>query len=303
LLGIAYSASIGGVATLIGTPPNAILAGMLEQQTGINIGFFDWMLFALPLALIFLFIAWLYLNHMMKEALNEINNNAEKILQQELKKLSPLTQEEKLVMGVFSIVCFFWIARGFIDIELFRNIKDSTIGILGAILLYILPAKNGTQRLMNWQTTKNLPWEILILFGGGFALAAGFEHTELTQWLASKFSFLEGANIILIILTITLFVIFLTEITSNTATATLLIPLMIALSQTLEISPLLLATAVAISSSYAFMLPVATPPNAIVFSSGRIPIQKMAKTGFWLNIIGSLLITAFILILIPYIFI
>ena len=303
LLGIAYSASIGGVATLIGTPPNAILAGMLEQQTGISIGFFDWMLFALPLAIVFLFIAWFYLNFMMKKVLgNTAQSKGKEILQQELKKLSPLSREEKLVIGVFSTVCFFWVVRGFIDLELFRNIKDSTIGMLGAILLFVLPAKNGTQRLMDWQTTKKLPWEILILFGGGFALASGFEHTELTQWLALKFSFFQGISLVIIIFTIVLFVIFLTEITSNTATATLLIPLMIALSQSLDVSPLMLATAVAIATSYAFMLPVATPPNAIVFSSGRVPIQKMARTGFWLNVIGSFLITLFVTMLLPLIF-
>jgi len=302
LLGIAYSASIGGVATIIGTPPNAILAGMLEQQAGISIGFFDWMLFALPLAISFLLVAWIYLKHMMKDTLKNNLGEGKKLLQEEISKLPALSIEEKRVLTIFSIVCFLWIIRGFLDIELFKNIKDSTIGLFGAMWLFMLPAKNGTERLMDWKTTKKLPWDILILFGGGFALAAGFAHTELTQWMALKFEFLQGVNIVIVIFVIVLFVIFLTEITSNTATATLLIPLMIALSQILEISPLLLATAVAVATSYAFMLPVATPPNAIVFSSGRVPIQKMAKIGFWLNIIGSVLITFFVLNIMSLIF-
>jgi len=302
LLGIAYSASIGGVATIIGTPPNAILAGMLEQQAGINIGFFDWMLFAFPLALTFLLIAWMYLKTMMKNLVQKNANESKKLLQEELTKLPVLSKEEKLVLSIFSIVCFLWIIRGFVDIEIFNNIKDSTIGLFGAMWLFVLPAKNGTERLMDWKTTKKLPWDILILFGGGFALASGFAHTELTQWMALKFDFLQGVNVVIIIFVIVLFVIFLTEITSNTATATLLIPLMIALSPILDISPFILATAVAVATSYAFMLPVATPPNAIVFSSGRVPIQKMAKVGFWLNIIGSILITFFVMNLLSVVF-
>lgn len=302
LLGIAYSASIGGVATIIGTPPNAILVGMLEQQAGISIGFFDWMLFALPLASCFLLITWIYLKQMMRGTNQHDISEGKKVLQEEIAKLPSLSKEEIFVLTIFSIVCFLWIIRGLIDIELFKSIKDSTIGLFGAMLLFMLPAKNGNERLMDWQTTKKLPWNILILFGGGFALASGFAHTELTQWLALKFDFLQGVHILIVIFVIVLFVIFLTEITSNTATATLLIPLMIALSQTLSISPLLLATAVAVATSYAFMLPIATPPNAIVFSSGRVPIQIMAKVGFWLNIIGSILITFFVLYLLSFIF-
>ena len=308
LLGLAYSASIGGVATLIGTPPNAILAGMLEQQAGITVNFFDWMMFALPLATVFLFVAWLYLNFLMKSILTKSDSThfevtGEAVLLEELAKLPSMSKEERSVIIVFSIVCFLWITRGFIDIEIFKNIKDSMIGMVGAIMLFLLPAKNGTQRLMNWKTTKKLPWGILILFGGGFALASGFESSELTSWLALKFTFLQDLNVVLVIFSIVLFVIFLTEITSNTATATLLIPLMIALSQTFGVPAIWLATAVAVATSYAFMLPVATPPNAIVYSTGRVPIQRMVRVGFWLNIIGSVLITLFVVWLLPLIWV
>ena len=300
LLGIAYAASIGGVATLIGTPPNAILAGIIEQQTGHSIGFFEWMTFAFPLATIFLLIAWLYLKFLIKDKPGH-SAGARDSLGRQLDQLPPLSREEKLVIGIFSSVCVLWVLRGLIDIELFKSIKDATIGLIGAVLLFIIPASGGSQRLMDWKTAKKLPWDILILFGGGFALASGFEQTELTQWLGLQFSFLQGVNVFLIIFVITVFVIFLTEITSNTATASLLIPLMIALSLSLDMPPLLLATAVAVATSYAFMLPVATPPNAIIFSTGRVPIQKMAKTGLLLNIMGSVLITLFVTILAPWV--
>lgn len=299
LLGIAYSASIGGVATLIGTPPNAILAGILESQAGISIGFFEWMLFALPLAFCFLLFAWGYLALLMQRDSHPQIRKTE-LLSNELKKLNPLTYEEKWILVIFGSVCLLWIARGLVDIALFQSIKDSTIGILGAMILYIIPAKNN-QQLMDWETTKKLPWEILILFGGGFALASGFEHTMLTHWLASRFSLFQGVDTYIIIFVIVLFVIFLTEITSNTATATLLIPIMIALSDSMQIPVLWLTAAVAIATSYAFMLPVATPPNAIVFSTGRVPIKKMAQVGFWLNIAGSILITVFILLVLPWV--
>lgn len=292
-LGIAYSASIGGVATIIGTPPNAILVGILEQQKNITINFFDWMIFALPLALVFLVMAWWYLRWTLGGRIIDAQNNAEAVLLNQIAELNPMSREEKQVILVFSFVCLLWILRGLLDISLFENIKDSVIGLVGAIVLYLLPADGGAQRLMDWQTTKKLPWEILILFGGGFALASGFEHTELTQWMALKLNFLQDYNTVFIIFCITLFVIFLTEITSNTATATLLIPLMIALAEPLQITPIMLAAAVAVATSYAFMLPVATPPNAIVFSSGRVPIQSMARIGFTLNIVGSFLLVFF----------
>jgi len=302
LLGIAYSASIGGAATLIGTPPNAIMAGMLEKQAGITISFFDWMLFALPLATVFLIITWFYLSYKISASKLENQIGSKEIIQQQLSKLAPMSYEEKCVSVIFFCVCLSWILRGFINWEWLSTIKDATIGIIGAIILFVVPAKNKNTRLMDWETTKKLPWGILILFGGGFALASGFEQTELTTWMATKFTLLEGTSLYIIIFSIVFFVIFLTEITSNTATATLLIPIMIALSSSLNQSPLLLSIAVAVATSYAFMLPVATPPNAIVFASGRVPIQKMAKTGFWLNIIGSGLITFFVLSLIPIIF-
>jgi len=302
MLGVAYSASIGGVTTLIGTPPNAILAGVLEQQLNITISFFDWLIFALPLSAIFLLIVWAYLSFIGRDK-NPSNENLDKnIIIDELKKLGEITSEEKKVLFVFILVAIAWISRGLLDLEIFKQIKDSTIAIIGAILLFIIPAKNNSTRLMDWDTTKKLPWDILLLFGGGFALASGFSQTGLTSWLGNQLAFLEGANIILIVLAVSLLVIFLTEITSNTATASLLIPVMVAISEAMNLPPMLLMATVAIAASCAFMLPVATPPNAIVYSSRYVTIQQMAKTGFVLNIVGSLLITLFITQVFPTFF-
>ena len=302
MLGIAYSASIGGVATLIGTPPNAILAGTLEQQLNINISFFDWLIFAFPLSCVFLAIAWIYLGHQQKKEHSLLKSFDKTVIKDELAKLGKLTPEEKKVLFVFSLVAVGWIARGLIDIEFFRQIKDSTIAIIGAILLFMIPAKNGSTRLMDWNTAKKLPWDILLLFGGGFALASGFSETGLTVWIGGQLNFLEGVSILMIILVLSLLVIFLTEVTSNTATASLLIPVMIAVSEALQLPPMYLMATVAISASFAFMLPVATPPNAIVYSSRYVTIQQMARTGFLLNIIGSILITFFILNFLPMVF-
>jgi len=200
------------------------------------------------------------------------------------------------------LVALAWIARGLIDIEFFKQIKDSTIAIFGAILLFIIPAKNRSTRLMDWDTAKKLPWDILLLFGGGFALASGFSETGLTTWIGGQLNFLADVNILFIILAVSLLVIFLTEVTSNTATASLLIPIMVGLSEVMQLPPMYLMATVAISASCAFMLPVATPPNAIVYSSRFVTIQQMAKTGFLLNILGSLLITLFIVRFLPWVF-
>lgn len=302
MLGVAYAASIGGVATLIGTPPNAILAGVLEQQLNIDISFYDWMVFAFPLSCVFLAITWFYLCYLQKKEHIIIKPLDKAVISDELSKLGKITAEEKKILGVFIFVALAWIARGLIDIEFFKQIKDSTIAIFGAILLFIIPAKNRSTRLMDWDTAKKLPWDILLLFGGGFALASGFSETGLTTWIGSQLSFLAGVNILIIILAISLLVIFLTEVTSNTATASLLIPIMVGLSEVMQLPPMYLMATVAISASCAFMLPVATPPNAIVYSSRLVTIQQMARTGFLLNIIGSLLITLFIIKFLPLVF-
>jgi solute carrier family 13 (sodium-dependent dicarboxylate transporter), member 2/3/5 len=300
MLGIAYSASIGGIATLIGTPPNAILAGVIEVNYQISLGFAEWMSFALPLSIVLLAICWYYLvNIAYREKMQDFKGNIDSI-QSSLAELGSITKAEKYVAAIFVCVATLWILRGLTDFELFRQVKDSTIAIFGALLLFIIPVdlKKGVF-LLDWKSAKNIPWDIMILFGGGFALAKGFSQTGLTEWIANQLIGLQGMNVVMIILCVALLVIFLTEITSNTATASLLLPVMAAFATALSLHPYVLMITTALAASLAFMLPVATPPNAIVFSSRQVSIQQMVRAGFWLNIMSSLLITGFVYFILP----
>lgn len=300
MLGIAYAASIGGVATLIGTPPNAILAGVIESQLGQTIGFLDWMLFALPLSCIMLILAWLYLSHIAYPSEIDHLPGGYKTIQREIIELGPMSHQEKLVLSVFISVALLWIVRGFIEVEQLKMVKDSTIAIGGALLLFIIPSNlKKREFLLDWQTAKKIPWDILILFGGGFALAKGFSDSGLTQAIAEQLTVLHSTNLFLIVAIVTSTVIILTEITSNTATASMILPIIAALAIAMHIHPYSLMIAVALAASFAFMLPVATPPNAIIFSSRYVSIQQMAKTGVWLNLIGAILITLYIMFYLP----
>lgn len=303
MLSIAYAASIGGVATLIGTPPNAILAGVIESNFGYSIGFAQWMLFGVPISLSMLILCWLYLTRIaFKSEFAELPGGKHSI-QQKLADLGPMSLPEKKVLSIFSLVAAGWILRGLLDIEALSAVSDASIAIAGALLLFIIPAeKNFADPLLDWQTAKTIPWDIMILFGGGFALANGFSSSGLTEWLANQLVALQGMDLIVIIFMVVLLVIFLTEITSNTATASLMLPVMGAFAVAIQVSPLYLMVAVALAASFAFMLPVATPPNAIVFSSRKISIPQMARAGVWLNIIGSILITLYVIFYLPSVF-
>lgn len=303
MLSIAYAASIGGVATLIGTPPNAILAGVIESNYGYSISFAQWMAFGVPVSLSMLLLCWLYLTRIaFKSEFNELPGGKLSI-QKKLAELGPMSLPEKKVLSIFSLVALGWILRGLLDIDALSAVSDASIAIAGAVLLFIIPAeKNFAEPLLDWHTAKNIPWDIMILFGGGFALANGFSSSGLTEWLANQLVALQGMELIIIVLMVVLLVIFLTEITSNTATASLMLPVMGAFAVAIQVSPLYLMVAVALSASFAFMLPVATPPNAIVFSSRKITIPEMARAGVWLNIIGSILITLFVIFYLPSVF-
>ena len=303
MLSIAYAASIGGVATLIGTPPNAILAGVIESTFDYSIGFAQWMAFGVPISLTMLALCWFYLTHIaFKSEFDELPGGKQGI-QQKLAELGPMSLPEKKVLSVFSLVAIGWILRGLVEVEALSAVSDASIAIAGAVLLFIIPAeKNWAEPLLDWDTAKSIPWDIMILFGGGFALANGFTSSGLTEWLANQLIALQGMELIIIVLMVVLLVIFLTEITSNTATASLMLPVMGAFAVAIQVSPLYLMVAVALSASFAFMLPVATPPNAIVFSSRKITIPEMARAGVWLNIIGSIVITLFVIFYLPSVF-
>lgn len=300
MLSIAYAASIGGVATLIGTPPNAILAGVVEKTYGITIGFADWMVFALPLSVVMLALTWFYLTRFVyRGEMSELPGGRQTI-DRELERIGPIQKQETRVLVVFVCVAAAWILRSVVDIEALAMVTDSSIAILGALALFVIPADFGKREfLLDWHTAVKIPWDIIILFGGGFALAQGFASSGLTQWIANQLTVLEGANIVLLVGVIVLLVIFLTEVTSNTATASLLLPIMGAMAIAMNIHPLATMIAVAIAASFAFMLPVATPPNAIVFASRAVTMPQMAKAGFALNLLGIVLITLFVTVVLP----
>ena len=300
MLSIAYSASIGGVATLIGTPPNAILAGMVEKLYGQTISFASWLAFGLPLSVIMLTVTWFYLTRIAYPLHATALPGVDKVFDRELSQLGPISSEERWVLGVFLAVSSAWVARGLIDVPALSMVTDASIAIAGALLLFIIPSDLARKEfLLDWKTAAGIPWDIIILFGGGFALAQGFIESGLSLWIADQLSSLEGTSLLTMIAVVTLTVIFLTEITSNTATATLMIPVLGALSVAMGVHPYSLMVPAAIAASFAFMLPVATPPNAIVFSSRYITIPQMAKAGIWLNIIAVGLISLFVLFLLP----
>ena len=304
MLGIAYGASIGGVATLIGTPPNAILAGIARAELGIEIGFARWMLFGLPVAVIMLSLAWWLLTrrifHLQRRPLDAACND----LRQALRELGPVSSPEWRVLSVFLAVAAGWLLRGLTPDVLPDFVDDSVIALGGALLLFVLPAGKAQPgaRLLDWDTASRIPWDILILFGGGFALAGSLYDTGLTAYLASTLEPLATTNLLLLTGGTALLVVFLTEMTSNTATASLFIPVLAALALTAGMHPLLLMVPAAVAASFAFMLPVATPPNAICFGSRQVSVMQMARAGLVLNLVGTLVLTLASYWLLPLVF-
>lgn len=295
MLGIAYAASLGSLGTLIGTPPNAILVGNMKEM-GVEIGFGQWMIMGVPLSIVMLGACWALLVYVLfPPEIDEIPGGRE-VIKEELKKLGAFSTAEKLVGVVFILAAFSWVFLGVI--LKFYGIKisslDSIIAMSVAISLFIIPANKSGERLIDWATAKHLPWDILLLFGGGLALSAQFSKTGLSLWIGEQVSALSSMPMIVIVLIVTALVIFLTEITSNTATAAAFIPVIMGVATGLgytEHNVLLFTIPVALAATCAFMLPVATPPNAIAYGSGYMKISHMVKAGFWLNLISIALIT------------
>ena len=308
LLGIAYAASIGGVATLIGTPPNPILVRVLKIHfpQAPEISFAQWMIFALPLAIVLLILAYLYLygaflRHSKRIAVSK------QFIRDEYRALGPMHYEEKWVLALFILLAFLWLFRRPIDLggwhipgwsSLFKHpkwITDGNVAMLIGVLLFVIPARNKVKGpfLMDWKTAERIPWGIILLFGGGFALAEGFKESGLSEWIGRHLTGLQHVHPLLILLIIVATITFLTELTSNTATVETFLPILAALAGAIRINPLFLMIPATIAGSFAFMLPVATPPNAIVFGTKRLRIADMMKAGFWLNIIGILVLTLF----------
>ena len=254
MLSIAFSASIGGVATLIGTPPNLVLAGVLENTYNVKIGFFEWMKFAFPISVVLLFISWKYLTTMAYK-LRHFKFTGENLQTDKmLEKLGNTTYEEKAVAFVFLLAAVGWILRSLLQ-KILPGIDDTIIVISAAILLFIIPAKNQNQKLLTWEEAVKIPWGIIILFGGGLALAKGFTQTGLAKWIAGQITLFEGVSLLVFILLVAAIVNFLTEVTSNTATTAMLLPILAPVALSFNIHPYLIMMAVTLASSCAFMLP------------------------------------------------
>jgi sodium-dependent dicarboxylate transporter 2/3/5 len=299
MLGIAYSANIGGIATIIGTPPNLVFAGYAKELLNIEIDFSRWMLIGIPISTTILMLTFLLLTQVLYR--NKLGKmaSASVIIDSELKNLGIMSREEKMVASVFGITAFMWIFKLPINSLLgIEALNDTVTAIIGGILMFVLPVnlKKGIG-LLPWEATRRLPWGILLLFGGGLTLAKAMESTGLINIIAELVA-QNPMSSILIYLILIGSTLFLTELMSNVALATMYIPVAIGIAKGLAIDPLLLTIPMAMAASCAFMMPISTPPNAIVFSSGHIKMKHMITTGFALNIISViiLLIAAFTLV-------
>jgi len=317
LLAVAYSASIGGVSTLVGTPPNPmftkVFAIMFPQ--GPEISFASWFFFAFPLAVLLFLATWIYLYLLYKPSKESMQSIDQRSFHEQYHLMGKLSPEEWIVFIDFTLMAVLWMTRSNIKIGSFTfhgwsgwfahpsYFNDGTIAVFMASLLYFIPStsKKGSM-IMNWEFSKKIPWGIVLLFGGGFALAIGFKNSGLSAWFGDSLTFLSGVHPLLVILLVSFTMVMLTELTSNTATTQILLPILAGLAVSLKMNPLFLMIPATISASMAFMLPVATPPNAIVFSSNKISVAQMAKTGMILNIIATIVIALFTYFFAPSVF-
>ena len=301
LLGIAFSASIGGVATLVGTPTNPIFVSIAYKLYGQEFSFATWMAFALPFSLTMLAICWLVLTRLVFPLHKvELPIGREMILK-EREKLGRMSYEEKVIGLVFIITAFLWITRSFLLNQLIPGIDDTVIAIVAAITLFIIPSreKNG-KPLLTWNEAEKLPWGVIILFGGGLSIAAAFQSSLLAEWLGLQLTGVAQLPLFLIILIVALVVNFLTEVTSNVATASIMLPVLASLAEAIGVHPFLLMIPATMAASCAFMLPIATGPNAIVFSSGELKMSDMVRAGVWLNLVSSILISVLVYYVLPF---
>ncbi|MGE0351964.1 MAG: SLC13 family permease [Gemmatimonadales bacterium] len=292
LLGLAYAANIGGMATLIGTPPNAVLAGFLSETTGREIGFVQWMGLGLPVVLIALPVAWWYLVRIQHRLPTAPIAGGGPIFKERLAAKPPPSRAEWTVGIVTALTALAWIIRPLLETRL-PGLSDAGIAIGGALLMFVIPVERRSfAPALTWEEAEKLPWSVLILFGGGLSLAGAVERTGLAGWIGGAMEPLQSLPIIVVTAAITATVILLTELTSNTATAAAFLPVVGAIAVGMGKDPLLLALPTALAASCAFMLPVATPPNAIVFGSGRLTIPQMARAGIWMNLLMLVVILA-----------
>lgn len=302
VLSIAYACNIGGMGTIIGTPPNALLVGFMSENYGIEISFLDWMKVGVPVMLVGLPIMYFVLSKVVYPIrLNELSGGRA-FIKSQLRELGAITGAEKKVAAVFVATALLWITRPLLS-DILPGLSDAGIAIAAAVALFIIPVNfSKGEFVLTWSDTRKMPWGVLILFGGGLSLASAISQTGLADWIGQGVGGLQAWPIVLMLAAVVLVVVFLTEMTSNTATTAAFLPILASVAVGLGQNPMLFIIPAALSASCAFMLPVATPPNAIVYGSGRVTIPEMSKAGLWLNLIFIALLTAATFTFITWVF-
>ena len=300
MLAIAYSSSIGGMGTLIGTPPNALLRAFLAEHYHIHIGFGQWMLLGVPVAIALSLFTWWWLT---RKPFNFAGNTVHEKIRQELEALGPVSREEAMTACLFGCAALCWVLQPIISRAL-PFVDDTFIAMCFGLLLFVMPVDMGKRQfLMNWQEARKLPWGILLLFGGGLSLAGAINSTGLASWMANVLGSLQGIPFILMTFILVITVQIMTEFTSNTATSAAFLPLVGIMAVAQGIEPAIYAIPAALAASCAFMLPVSTPPNAIVFRSGALTIPDMLRAGFALTLASGVIITLLVWLLVPLVFV
>ncbi|CAL68536.1 SLC13 family permease [Christiangramia forsetii] len=299
MLAIAYSASIGGIATLIGTPPNLVLAGIVEELYGIEISFTKWIILGFPISVLLLFICWKYLTTKAFKFTHHEFPGGKKEIERLLNELGKISTQEKRVLVVFGLTAFCWISRSFLIQPFLPFIDDTIIAMSAAVCLFLIPSGKSGRKLINWEQAVKIPWGIILLFGGGMALAKGFGDSGLAVWIGGQLTNLENLPLFLLVLVLIAAVNFLTEVTSNLATTAMLLPILASMAVALNLHPYFLMVGATLAASCAFMLPVATPPNAVVFGSGYLHIPDMIKTGIFMNILSIIILSLVVYFALP----
>jgi sodium-dependent dicarboxylate transporter 2/3/5 len=312
LIGCAWAASIGGLGTYIGTPPNLFVKGFIEQSTGREILFHEWMAFGIPVVLVMVPLAWTVLTRICFPFESRLVKGGSEVVQKELDDLGPMTKPERRVAVVMISMALMWSFRQVLvewdtltDLLPFvARLKDMHIAVAAGLAMFIIPS--GKQKrggaLLDWETAVTLPWGVILLFGGGLSLAAAIGKTGLAVYLGEAMSGLAAAPLFLIVLAIVALITFLTELTSNTATTAAMVPVLGALATTANLDPIFLAAPAAMAASCAFMLPVATGPNAVVFSTGNLQVPDMVRAGLWLNVLGTFAVASITYFILPLVF-
>ncbi|MEI4770037.1 DASS family sodium-coupled anion symporter [Psychrobacillus sp. FJAT-51614] len=300
---IGFGGTIGGSATLIGTPTNLVLAGLASELLGFEISFAQFFLFAFPLTGLLMLFSIFYITKIaypMK--VKKIKNGKQFVLDRKI-ELGKMSYEEKIVLTIFCLTGFMWMTRTFLWSDIIPGISDTMIAMVAAVLLHLIPSTNKPgERILGKDSLKNMPWDVLLLVGGGLALAAGFNGTDLASWIGNQLLLLEGTSYLMLLAVTTLLGIGMTQMTPNTATVTILVPITAALALAMDVHPLPLMTAVAMGAGFAFMLPIGTPSNAIIFATGKITMMDMLRKGTGLTVLAFILILLFVYFVLPIVF-